>query len=71
MTDCIAVLRQHNLWRRGSDAIPQTHPAVLGAAIDSACDELERLRSLIVDLRANASLLSSALRDRVMYEDMS
>lgn len=71
MTDCIAVLRQHNISSRCLDPIISPRESALRAAIDAACDELERLRSLIVDLRANASLLSSALRDRVMYEDMS
>lgn len=31
------ILRQHNLWRRGSDDVPPTDPTLLGQAIDAVC----------------------------------
>jgi hypothetical protein len=37
-TQAIEILRQHNLWRRGSDDVPPTDPTLLGQAIDAVCD---------------------------------
>lgn len=36
-------LRSFNQWRRADEDLPMPHPVVLGRAIDSACDLLEKL----------------------------
>jgi len=40
--EAIAILRQHNAWRRGAET-PQGDPKELGIAIDVLCAEAERL----------------------------
>ena len=47
MSDPVSVLRQYNIWRRGTDeSVPLLAPVVIGVAIDAACDELVRLRGI-------------------------
>lgn len=36
------ILENHNLWRRGSDAVQMAHPWELGQAIDFAVTTLKR-----------------------------
>ena len=38
--EAAVILEQHNLWRRGSDDIPQTNPTALGKAIEVAVKAL-------------------------------
>lgn len=48
MTDHLETLRQHNVWRRGTDeSVPMIAPAVIGAAIDATIAEVERLRKCL------------------------
>ena len=47
MSDPVKVLRQYNIWRRGTDeSVPMLEPVVIGKAIDAVCDEVERLRMI-------------------------
>ena len=62
--DTISELRKFNRWRRGLDAWhedAQPNPQEVGRHIDDACDELERLRGEIVELRNVVNLLASPL----------
>lgn len=43
--ECIKILTEHNLWRRGADT-PMGNVKELGEAIDYAIEELHRLRGL-------------------------
>jgi hypothetical protein len=47
MSDPVKVLRQYNIWRRGTDeSVPMLAPVEIGKAIDAVCDEVERLRMI-------------------------
>lgn len=39
----IAMLRQYNLWRRGSDELAQPNPTEIGLCLDAVCDVSEKL----------------------------
>ena len=41
----VDLLRRHNLWRRGDENVEMVDVALLGTAIDIACEELPRLRA--------------------------
>lgn len=55
----VNVLRRHNRWRRGDDTVEAVDPALLGCAIDTVCDHIEKqakvpdgwsfLRSVLID----------------------
>ena len=38
----VNVLRRHNRWRRGDDTVEAVDPALLGCAIDTVCDHIEK-----------------------------
>lgn len=45
MSEHVEILRQYNVWRRGTDeSVPMIAPAVIGTAIDLTIAEVERLR---------------------------
>ncbi len=62
MTTTVEILRQYNRWRRGDDTMPQPDPEQIGKAIDSACDEIERLKDNVALLRTQRDYLMSSVR---------
>lgn len=50
MDDHVETLRRYNRWRRGQDCEQMQDPRVVGAAIDEACDEIQRLRAVLREI---------------------
>lgn len=48
--DVLKYLRNYNEWRRVSDEYPAPDPKELGEKIEAACDELERLQNIQVNV---------------------
>jgi len=44
-SDTIALVRQHNRWRRGDESLGMEHTKVIGEALDAICDLAEKLES--------------------------
>ena len=40
--EAVALVRRHNLWRRGDDEYEKASPTELGIALDALCDHAER-----------------------------
>ena len=51
MDDHVETLRRYNRWRRGQDCEEMQDPRVVGDAIDAACDEIDRLRAELAEVR--------------------
>jgi fructosamine-3-kinase len=64
LTEAIAVVRQHNRWRRDHDGIEFYDPKRLGVALDTICDHAETMGQLKAALdKALAENL--AMRDKL------
>lgn len=51
----VNMLRRHNRWRRGDDTVEAVDPALLGCAIDTVCDHIEKQANDVVLLPAEAT----------------
>jgi len=50
----VNVLRRHNRWRRGDDTVEAVDPALLGCAIDTVCDHIEKQAKVPDDVARDA-----------------
>lgn len=44
LEQCIATLKHHNQWRRGDEDLEMLEPKIIGEAIDTAIEFLEKLK---------------------------
>ena len=44
----VEFLRRYNKWRRGDETLTMEDPAMIGNALDEACDTIDRLTAEIV-----------------------
>mgnify|MGYP001769446967 CR=1 FL=1 len=70
-TETTAVLRQYNLWRRGTlDGMPQPDPREIGIAIDSAVELIERL-SAIEEAAKNLVKVKGRYHSEIAYKRLA
>lgn len=58
----VNVLRRHNRWRRGDDTVEAVDPALLGCAIDTVCDHIEKQAKVPDDVARDAAIGAAVLR---------
>ena len=47
----VEFLRRHNRWRRGDESLTMEDPAMIGNALDMACDTIESQERMIERLK--------------------
>ena len=58
----VNMLRRHNRWRRGDDTVEAVDPALLGCAIDTVCDHIEKQAKVADDVVRLDFIISKGAR---------